>query len=368
MQNNLPNKWNLESLIALTYIKGMSYAEHRKIVERYSSYSEFISNAFNMKQGEFFADARQTNSQNIENAKKQVDFCYENQINIVSIFDENYPYLLKNIASPPTILFVRGKLQNSAAVSISVVGTRKCTTYGKLATEMFVSEFIKNDLIVTSGLAYGIDSLVHQAAIKNNGITYSVIASGIDKIFPQTSKRLADEIVETGGAIISEYKCGTAALQGYFPQRNRIISGISKATLVIESAIKGGSLITARFALDQGRDVFAVAGNITSEKSAGCNSLIRANTAAIAVSPQAMLQDLGLMELSFEKTRPKEISFNSKEEELIYNILSDEPIHIDSIPQLANLDISEVLVKLLEMEFNEQVKQLPGKYYIKLHL
>jgi len=367
MQNNLPNEWNLESLLTLTYIKGMSYAEHKKIVERYSSYAEFISNAFNVKQGEFFADIH-TNSQNIENAKKQVDFCYENQISIVTIFDENYPNLLKNIASPPTILFVRGKLQNPDAISISVVGTRKCTTYGKLATEMFVSEFIDNNLIVTSGLAYGIDSHVHQTAIKKNGITYSVIASGIDKILPQTSKKLADEIVETGGAIISEYKCGTMALQGYFPQRNRIISGISRATLVIESAIKGGSLITARFAFDQGREVFAVAGNITSEKSEGCNSLIRSNAAAIAVSPQTMLQDLGLTELPFEKTQVKEITFNSKEEELIYNILSTEPIHIDSIPQLTNLDISEILVILLEMEFNGQIKQLPGKYYIKSRL
>ena len=195
MQNNLPKNWNLEEIIALTYIRGMSYAEHKKIVERYSSYSEFISNAFNVKQGSFFAENK-SNSENIEKSKQQIDFCDNNNINIVTIFDGNYPNLLKNIASPPTILFVKGNLQASEAVSIAVVGTRKCTTYGKLATEMFVSNFVKNNIVITSGLAYGIDSIVHQTAIRENGVTYSIIASGIDKILPQTSQKLADEIVE----------------------------------------------------------------------------------------------------------------------------------------------------------------------------
>jgi len=365
MLANIPNHWDIASIIALTYIKGMSYAEHKKIVERYSSYQEFISNAFNIKQGDFFSSNEPAKSKNIEAAKQQIDICETQKINIVTIWDEKYPHLLKTIPSAPTVIYVYGELQKSDAVSISVVGTRKCTTYGKLATEMFVSEFIKNDIVVTSGLAYGVDSVVHQTAIKQGGKTYSVIASGLDKILPQTAKKLADEIVESGGAIISEYKCGTVALPAYFPQRNRIISGISKATLVVESAIKGGSLITARFALDQGREVFAVPGSIMSERSLGCNALIHSNTAAVALSPQKMLQDLGLLELNFDSNKKVENKFESKEEELIYNCLSSEPLHIDSLPHQTNLDISEILVKLLEMEFNGLVRQLPGKYYVR---
>jgi len=366
MNENLPNSWNLASIVALTYIKGMSYAEHKKIVERYSSYQEFISNAFNVKQGDFFDSEKTSNSKNLEEAKRQIEFCGKNKINIVTIWDEKYPHLLKTIPSAPTVIYVYGKLQKSEKMSISVVGTRKCSTYGKLATESFVSEFIKNDIVMTSGLAYGIDSLVHQTAIKQGGTTYAVIASGIDKILPQIAKKLADEIVEAGGAIISEYKCGTSALPVYFPQRNRIVSGISKATLVIESAIKGGSLITARFAQDQGRDVFAVPGTVFSEKSAGCNYLIHKHTAGIALSPQKMLQDLGLLEIKFDSSSSKvENKFESKEEEIIYNCLSDEPTHIDSLPHATNLDISEILVRLLEMEFNDLVKQLPGKYYVR---
>jgi len=371
MIENIPNGWNVASIVALTYIKGMSYAEHKKIVERYSSYQEFISNAFNVKQKDFFNADETANSKNIEEAKRQIDICDTQKINIVTIWNDKYPQLLKTIPSAPTVIYVYGQLQKSDAISISIVGTRKCSTYGKLATEMFVSEFVKNDIVVTSGLAYGIDSCVHKTAIKQGGTTYSVIASGLDKILPQATKKFADEIVEAGGAIISEYKCETTALPAYFPQRNRIISGISKATLIVESAIKGGSLITARFALDQSRDVFAVPGSVISEKSLGCNKLIHSNSAALAFSPQKMLQDLGLLELSFaanannSKTEKK---FESKEDEIIYNCLSSEPTeptHIDSLPHLTNLEISEILVRLLEMEFNDLVRQLPGKYYIR---
>jgi DNA processing protein len=366
MIENIPNGWCLESILILTYFKGLSYSEQNRIINRYSSLDNFLSNANNYKTGNLFNSAESDLSIFKEKAKQQLDFIAENNINIITIWNEQYPDLLKTITSPPTILFVYGTLQQPNALSISVVGTRKCTQYGKLATDLFVSEFVRNNIITTSGLAYGIDSAAHQAAIRKGGITYAVIASGIDKISPLTSKKMADEIVASGGAILSEYKCGTNAAIQYFPQRNRIISGISQATLIAESASKGGSLITARFALDQGREVFAIPGNITAEKSRGCNELIHQNKAAVAYSPTAMLKDLGLMNIDFETNKSIEkITFNSQEEELIFNNLSLEPLHIDMLPQLTNLDISQILVLLLEMEFNGIVKQLPGKYYIK---
>jgi DNA processing protein len=366
MIENIPNGWSLESILILTYFKGLSYAEHNRIINRYSSLDDFLSNAFNYKTGNLFNSAESDLSIFKEKAKQQLDFTADNNISIISIWNDHYPDLLKVITSPPTILFVCGTLQQSNALSISVVGTRKCTQYGKLATDLFVSEFVKNNIVTTSGLAYGIDSTAHQAAIRKGGITYAVIASGMDKISPQTSKKLAEEIVASGGAVLSEYKCGTNAAIPYFPQRNRIISGISQATLIAESASKGGSLITARFAFDQGRDVFAIPGNITSERSCGCNELIHQNKAAVAYSPATMLKDLGLMNINFENSKnPSKTTFNSPEEELIFNNLSREPLHIDMLPQLTDLDISQILVLLLEMEFNGIVKQLPGKHYIK---
>jgi DNA processing protein len=170
--------------------------------------------------------------------------------------------------------------------------------------------------------------------------------------------------VDSGGAIISEYKIGTSAQQGYFLQRNRIISGISKATLIVESAYKGGALNTAKFADLHSRDVFVIPGSVFSERSTGTNNLIHKNKAAIAISPQQILSDIGVSQIDYNmKSEP--IQFNSPSEEIIYNNLTNEPTHIDSLPSLTNLDISEILVNLLEMEFNGLVKQLTGNYYIK---
>jgi DNA processing protein len=257
-------------------------------------------------------------------------------------------------------------LQANDSKSISIVGTRAATTYGKLATEKFVEQFVRYNLVIVSGLARGIDTKVHIETIKNKGITYAIVASGLDCIKPAISNKNAEKIVESGGAIISEYPCGTKALPGYFPQRNRIISGISVATLVIESADKGGSLITAKFAFDQGRDVFAVPGNIFSEKSAGTNSLIAANIAAIAKSPDYVITELGIADgREIEMFKKEKEQTLEKDEKSIIDLLNHEPRHIDDIADKADADINTVLVTLLKLEFKGLITQLPGKYYIK---
>jgi DNA processing protein len=362
---NIPNGWDLASVIALTYFKGLTYNEYSKIINRYASYQDFSQNAFNLRQGDFF-ETTNKDKNNLQKANEQIEYAEKNKFKIITIWNDNFPTLLKQIEYPPVVLYIWGNLQLCDSISISVVGTRKCTQYGKLATEQFVSEFVNKNIIITSGMANGIDCIAHKTAIKNDGITYAVIASGIDKIQPQIAMKTAQEIVSSGGAIISEYKFGISALQSYFLHRNRIISGVSKATLVIESAYKGGSLNTAKFADMQSRDVFVVPGNITSEKSVGTNNLIRRHKAMIAVSPQTMLEDIGIAEINYGTENAKEdIIFSSIEEEKIYNNLSLEPLHIDSLIGLTGLEISEILVQLMEMEFNGLVKQLPGKYYTK---
>ena len=359
--------WKISDVLKLNGISGLSSRLFRLAVDTFNSFDDFI----NTKEAEFQKFLQDSFFENkFENfndpVNEQFDLCEKGNIGIITIWDNEYPVLLRDIAYPPVILFVKGSLQESDADSISIVGTRRCTSYGKLATEHFAEVFASNKIIVTSGLAYGIDSLAHLSTIKNNGITYAVIASGIDEIMPAESQKTADKIIDSGGAIISEYKCGIKALPVFFPQRNRIISGISLATLIIESAEKGGSLITAKFAFDQGREVFAVPGSIFSEKSSGTNLLFSQNIAQPALSGKSMLQLLNLTNGDnsgfFDKNKNENLT---EAEQVIMDNISHEPVHIDQIMELTGFDMSALLVRMLEMEFRGIVRQLPGKYYIR---
>ncbi len=360
--------WKTEEIIGLVQAKGINTNQIRDFIEKYGSLDELCERkpyvASKLAQKNIFN--KKTYSP-FDFGKQQVELCEKYDIKIISYWDEQYPRLLKQIHYPPVILYVKGELQSSDAKPVSIVGTRAATTYGRLATERFVEYFVKYNLIIVSGLARGIDTKVHLETIKNKGITYAIIASGIDCINPAISNKNAEKIIESGGAVISEYPCGTKAMPGYFPQRNRIISGISIATLVIESAEKGGSLITAKFAFDQGRDVFAVPGNIFSEKSAGTNSLIASDIAAMAKSPEYVLNDLGIADAEkikmFRKEQEQKLDNNEK---VILDLLNHEPRHIDEIADKTEADINEVLVTLLKLEFKGLITQLPGKHYIKI--
>jgi len=336
------------------------------IIEKFDSILDFIN--LHKSNSNLFNDipALYSEFDNLRNqADEQLEICRANNIEVISLWDEKYPQLLKEISYPPIILYVKGQLQEPDINAIAIVGTRRATSYGRLATEQFVQSFVDFNLITVSGLAYGIDTSVHLNTIKAGGITYAVIASGLDKINPAESQKNADKIIESGGAVISEYKCGTKSLPAFFPQRNRIISGIANATLVIESGEKGGSLITAKFAFNQERQVFAVPGNIFSEKSKGTNNLIKNNIAFPAVSPDIVLQELGF------ETDAEKINFNKNYENLsevetqLLQLLDHEPKHIDTIANESVLLFSDLIVKLLELEFKGMIRQLPGNYYIK---
>lgn len=363
----LKHNWTTKEILALSFLKGLNSIEKIQLVENTDSLQNItLTNLtkilqFKLSQNSLFD---KNNKILLEKAEEQLDQCNQNNVKIVTIIDNNYPILLKEISSPPLLLYVKGNLQASNSVSIAIVGTRKCTNYGKMAVDKFASEFARNNLIVTSGLANGIDTLAHMTTIKNNGVTYAVLGSGIDKIGPSSyTLKNSRSIIESGGALISEYPCGEPARVAYFPQRNRIISGISKAVLVIESDKIGGSLITAKFAFEQSREVFAVPGNINSSRSRGTNGLIESNIATLASSPEKMLKALDL-DFKSDENQSK-IEFASKEEEVIYNIIDSEQVQIDEISQKSGIDMSNLLVILLNMEFSGKIKQLPGKYYIK---
>lgn len=203
-----------------------------------------------------------------------IKYMKENNIKIININEREYPQVLKEIYDPPISLYVKGNIEKLNNKNIGIVGCRECTTYGKKSAEYFAYNLSKQNINIVSGLAKGIDSYAHLGSL-NNGNTIAVLGNGLDMIYPKENLELANEIVKRGGTIISEYPCGTKPDKMKFPARNRIISGISSGIIVIEAKEKSGTLITVDFALEQGRDVFVVPGNINSINSVGTNDLIK---------------------------------------------------------------------------------------------
>ncbi len=358
----MKNNWTDKDLIKLSILKNFRSIDFLNIVKNYDDFNTFIESKLSHQ---LFTQDLINNKNDIDDkASIQLDKLEEHNSKLVSIWNNEYPELLRKISSPPLLLYVKGKLHNDKT-AIAMVGTRKSSNYGKLTAERFAEFFARNNIVVVSGLAYGIDTISHLATVKAGGITYAILPSAIDTISPNTSIKNAISIVESGGALISEYRFGSNANLATFPQRNRIIAGISIATIVVECGIKSGSLITAKIASSESRDVFAVPGNINSQKSEGTNKLIKDNLAIIALSPEDICDELGLVKLIKENINSKIINFSDKDEERIYNILNFEPIHIDDLAELTSLPLSDLSGKLLMLEFKGLVKQIPGKLYLR---
>jgi DNA processing protein len=287
----------------------------------------------------------------------------ENKIDFILKADKEYPKLLKEISYAPFGLYVKGKVPNEMP-AIAVVGTRKVSSYGKLVTEKLVQELVQYNFTIISGLAYGVDSIAHQTVLENRGQTIAVLGSGINNIFPSINKKLAQEITKDG-ALISEYSSQAPALKQYFPWRNRIISGLCLATIVIEAPEKSGALITARFALDQDREVFAIPGSIFSKNSIGPHNLIKQG-AKLVSQVEDILEELNIQySLPIIKDVP-DLKFDSKEEEKIYQLLSKaNPLPIDKIIESSNLSPKEVLAILSFLELKGFIKNIDGSNYVK---
>ena len=265
---------------------------------------------------------------------------------ILCVDDSGYPSCLRAISNPPPFLFVRGKLP-PLHKAIGVVGTRKITDYGNLATEKFVSNLVMNGFVIVSGLALGVDACAHETVVKNSGITVAVLGSGVDHIYPADNRNLAERILRKGGAIISEYPLGTPALQHHFPMRNRIISGLSRGVLIAEGGVKSGALITARYALEQGREVFAIPNNITKLGLSGTNHLIRRGEAKLVENVNHILEEFQMQATTIKTP----LSFSSIESELLERIINGGK----SIDELV-LETPYNVAKLSEVFINLQLK------------
>ncbi len=298
------------------------------------------------------------------NPEEELEKIIREDLKILKITDAEYPKLLKETFHPPTMLFYRGDLAGLNNFCLAVVGARKCTRYGEQAVNEIVGELARQGITIVSGLALGIDALAHNACLDNHGKTVAVIGSGLDwqSVYPSSNRYLAKKIIENGGGILTEYPIGMSGLKQNFPQRNRIISGLSLGVLVIEAAESSGALITAKFALEQNREVFAMPGSIFNYASVGANNLIKQG-AKLVTKTSDILEELNLQQATDFIANQKLLPEN-KNEELILNVLSKEPLHIDKIAQISKLKINDLSATLTMMEMKGMIKNLGGQSYV----
>lgn len=298
---------------------------------------------------------------------------------ILILDDGSYPPMLREIADPPITLYVRGDWQACfEQPCVAVIGSRMCSTYGQNASEMLARDLASRGICVVSGLARGIDSAAHRGAIKAGGRTVAVIGTGLDSIYPKENAKLVEEIVASGGAVVSQFPLGTPPIKENFPYRNRIISGLSMGVLVVEASERSGSLITARLATEQGREVMAVPGNITSRNSFGTNYLIKVG-AKLVQQWQDVAAELpsdiaaSILPPKIDKkedgngAQPELVpaDMTAGERKVWETLLPDEPLHIDVLLDSTGMSFGDLNTALVGLDLKDLVRVLPGKHYSK---
>lgn len=307
--------------------------------------------------------------QNLQRFRKQVDLellyqsILDKGIQIITLLDESYPRRLKEIEQPPPVLYMGGQLIDEDDWTVAVVGTRRMTAYGRQATAELSNFLGHNGITLVSGLARGVDGLAHKTILDSGGRTIAVLGSGVDRIYPPENRQLAARIIENG-AIISDYAPGTPPEGINFPPRNRIISGLSLATIVVEAGETSGALITASFAAEQGREVFAIPGNIYSLQSKGTNRLIQQGAIPL-LSMEDILETLNLEKIHVQRHVRKLIPADDMEKRLL-TVLNFEPKHIDEISEELEIPVEKVSASLALMELKGMVQQLGGMNYIQV--
>ncbi|MBC7195546.1 MAG: DNA-protecting protein DprA [Caldisericia bacterium] len=288
---------------------------------------------------------------NFDKEKKEIENFYKKGINFISFLDENFPESLKEIYDPPIALFYKGVLKKSF-IGVSIVGTRRCSEYGKFVSEELSSFLARHNIVIISGLAYGVDTYAHIGALKENGITYAVLGSGLKNIYPSKNLTLSNKIIEKG-ALISEYLPDEKPLDYHFPERNRIIAGLSKVVVLVEAPLKSGALITVDFATEFGREVFAVPGQINSEKSFGCHKIIKEG-ANILTDFSDILEFLNI------KKEERALPILSEDEERILNLVPYTITYVDDI-----IDSPKDLGILISLESKGLIQSFPGNFYMR---
>ena len=285
------------------------------------------------------------------------DELFNKNTKLITFEDKDYPKKLKNLADAPYFLFCKGDLSLLNKKGIAIVGTRIPTNYGKIVTEKFAKELAENEVVIISGLAYGVDSISHRKALESNGKTIAVLGGGFDKIYPSQHTDLAREIAEKG-LLISEYSPSFHVAKFTFPSRNRIVAGLSDGVLITEAGNKSGTMITKDFALDNGINIYAIPGNITSEKSAGTNNIIMHGQGECVLSPQDILKDLGIDKI--EKKKILQLNF---EEQIIVDLLREGEKDVDYLCEKSGLNVNKLNSLLVSLEIRDIIKKMVGGVY-----
>ena len=368
--------------LALALTPGLGPTKARKLVEHFGGAEAIFRASLTELEG---SGIKAVTAQSIatgksaELAREEIARAASEEVSILSLDDPSYPPRLKEIYDPPVILYVRGNAEALTKPGIAMVGTRHPTPYGSGMAERLACDLASQGLVIVSGMARGVDTASHRGAISAKGKTIAVFGTGVDVIYPKENSRLAEQILALGGALISEFAIGTFAAPQNFPIRNRIISGMSVGVLVVEAAEYSGTRITARCALEQNRDVFAVPGNVTNKNSWGPNTLIKQGAKLVATW-EDVWEDLPTeVRLTLTPAASPESSAASSaslfpdeglpphEKRILSLLKADESTHIDELIEKleSELSSSEIFAALFELELAGKVRQMPGKNFVK---
>jgi DNA processing protein len=351
----VPHIGPVQAKILLQHLKPEEiFASKKGILERIEGIGPFRANAIRR-----FRD--------FDLAEKEAVFIQDKKIRVLLYGSEDYPQRLSHCFDPPTLLYVKGDIDLNAPRVIGVIGTRGNTDYGKQVTEKFIGALEGSQTVIISGLAYGIDALAHRSALKHSLPTAAVLAHGLNHLYPPEHSPIAKEMIRNGGGIITEFNTSFKPDKHNFPLRNRVVAGLCDAIVVIESGIKGGSMITAELANGYNRDVFAFPGRAGDQKSAGCNYLIRNNKAALVTDTQELLEAMGWIEEKEKKPRRHQrelfLELNSEEHLIVEILKTADTVHIDEIRERSGLTPGAVASGLLSLEFKSVISSRPGKTY-----
>ncbi len=361
-------EFSLEALLGLYSVPGIGPARMRKLISSYGSPQNVLNasarSLMSLEGIDIKTAEKIKTAVNDKFVQSQLEQLKNNNVQILTFWDSSYPDRLKRIYDPPVFLFIKGDLKLLETKGIGVVGSRVPTSYGKVITEQLSLEIAQNNLTIISGFARGIDSIAHNAALKCGGKTIAVLGNGLDITYPAENKRFL-KAFENQGLFVSEYPFGTNPDAGNFPKRNRIISGLSLGVLVTEAGGKSGALLTAMYAIDQNREVFAVPGPITSGKSTGTNNLIKQGAKLIQGINDITSELSGQLSLKLDQPVKPEPKLNGREK-TVYDLLKNEALHIDQLALRAGISTSEALTTLLTLELSGIVRQMAGKMFTKL--
>lgn len=356
--------------IALTRIENIGHVHRRILLEHFGEAEKiFKAKESTLKNIDGIGEVRARSIKlydDFSSIEQELHFIEKNKITIYILGQPGYPLRLANCYDPPVILYGKGDVDYNAHRVVSIIGTRKQSDYGKQVTELIVQQLKELNVLIVSGLAYGIDAIAHKAAVQNGLPTVGVLAHGLDQIYPAQHTGLAREMVKNGGGLLTEFRTKSKPDRHNFPIRNRIVAGLADATIVVETAVKGGSMITAELANGYNRDVFALPGKITDERSSGCHYLIHSNKAQIFSGTQQFIEAMGWSQEKVQrKVVQKElfISLGGDEKVIADLLLDNEGLHIDEISLQCGLSSSSIAAAILQLELKGVIICKPGKMY-----